>query len=67
MFKWKIYIRGIIIVLLNLFSFFSDCRVTEPELAAKDEEVSRELWETSCSIVNLGSQYNPFEPQKDIL
>lgn len=51
--------------LLNYY-FFSDCKVIEPESAAKDPEVSRELWETSCSMVNLDPLFNPFEVEKDV-
>lgn len=45
---------------------FSDCKVIEPEAEAKDEEISRELWDTSCTIVNLGPEYDPLKPEEDV-
>lgn len=41
--------------------YYSDCKVMEPEPAAKDERVARELWDVSCTVVNLDPQYDPFE------
>jgi NAD(P)-dependent dehydrogenase (short-subunit alcohol dehydrogenase family) len=45
--------------------YYSDCKVTELEQEAKDEEISKELWDVSCTIVNLDPNYNPFEPEND--
>lgn len=39
----------------------------EPEPAAKDDEIGRELWDVSCTLVNLDTQYNPFEPEAGVL
>lgn len=47
------------------YIFFSDCKVFEPEAVAKDEEVSAELWDTSCVLVNLEPSVDPFQPEKD--
>ncbi|KAF0757418.1 retinol dehydrogenase 11-like [Aphis craccivora] len=44
---------------------YSDCKVFEPEAVAKDEEVSAELWDTSCVLVNLEPSVDPFQPEKD--
>ncbi|VVC45979.1 NAD(P)-binding domain,Short-chain dehydrogenase/reductase SDR [Cinara cedri] len=46
--------------------YYSDCKVIEPETAAKDEKVSRELWDTSCTIVHLEPEYDPFKPEEDV-
>lgn len=56
--KWSLY--------KIWFLYFSDCKVTEPEPAAKDEEVSKELWNVSCTIVNLDPQYNPFKSAGEV-
>lgn len=47
--------------LFESFFTFSDCKIMEPEPAAKDEQVSRELWDISCKMVRLDPEYNPFK------
>jgi len=39
--------------------------VLEPEPAAKEQEVSAKLWETSCAIVHLNPSVDPFKPESD--
>lgn len=51
---------------INIFNFHSDCRVIEPEPEAKDEQVARQLWETSRTYVNLDPEYDPFQPETDV-
>lgn len=47
-------------------SVFSNCKAIEPETVAKDEKVSKELWDISCTIVHLDPEYDPFEAEKDV-
>lgn len=58
-----IYIKRFLRLSEFFFWIFSDCKVLEPEPAAKDEEVSAQLWDTSCAFVNLEPSIDPFKPE----